>query len=73
MEKISDNMENIGATELILGPKGEFPLDARLAGVLPDVGHNQFANLRIILIVHERNGEQVAQSKGAFVDVVLMP
>jgi hypothetical protein len=54
-KKISDKMINIGATELVLGAKGIFPLDNIGIGVLPDLKIDQSSRLRIIVIVHGKN------------------
>jgi len=66
-------MINIGETELTLGAKGNFPLDKRLVGVLPDVKLDQSTSLRIFLLVHRQIPEKEEQVKGAFLDVLLQP
>jgi hypothetical protein len=72
-KKVSDNAINIGATEITLGPRGEWPLDSRIIDVLPDVKPDQSAYLRIILIVHDQTIKNGVQIKGAYVDLYLKP
>lgn len=72
---VADEMENIGATELTLSPKGTFPLDTDLIAVLPDIEPDASINLRIILIVHQKNlgFDKATQRKGAYIDLTLRP
>ncbi len=71
--KVSDKMTHIGATELILGPSGNFPSDKQVFGVIPDIKPDQPMNLRIFIIGHRQTDKKESQSKGAFVDVFLRP
>jgi hypothetical protein len=72
-KKVSDIMTTIGKTESTLGPKGSFPLDGDIVGVLPDVKLDQSTTLRIIILFHEKFQEQDGHIKGAYTDVVLRP
>ncbi len=72
-ERVSDKMINIGKTELTLGPTGNFPEDKDIVSVLPEVERGKSISLRIFVIVHEQAVNKEAQSKGAYVDLILKP
>jgi hypothetical protein len=73
-QKVPDKMVNLGKTDLVFAPKGIFPGDLHIIGVNPDIESDHTLHLRVFIIAHYQNLENLKPiAVGSYIDVSLSP
>ena len=72
--KVADMMTDVGAVDLVLDPKGEFPHGRRGLVVFPDLNATQPVNLRVYVLAHRYDAaSSTSITTGAYTDFTLRP